>query len=198
MGSFNVKQRTKDGMFNATMLLKQWNKAKGSKKKIDHFFDNKSTEEFIETIVNKSEELHTRNSVYVKSKASRGDNVGTWMHPYLFIDFAMWINPEFKLDVIHFVYDQLIDFRNDAGDNYKELTNSVQRFKGINFPQLAKGLNWIVFDKHENGIRQQATQKELTRLNDLQKKLAFACDMGYIDSFDGLLEEMRRIYHLKN
>ncbi len=191
MGDFDIKQRTQDGMFNATDLMKQWNKSKGTKKKLDHFFENKATEEFIQTIVRKSEDLNTRNSVYLKNRGKHG---GTWMHPYLFIDFAMWINPEFKLDVIMFVHDQLIEFRHDAGDNYKELSSAVQRFKGINFPQLAKGLNWIVFNKHERGIRQQATKDQLSKLNDVQKKLAFACDMGYINSFDQLLDEMRKLY----
>lgn len=38
------------------------------------------------------------------------------MHPMLFIDFAMWINPEFKYDVIKFVHDEMIRYRNEAGE----------------------------------------------------------------------------------
>ena len=34
MGNFSVYQRTNDGMFNATELLKQWNKT-GKKKDMD-------------------------------------------------------------------------------------------------------------------------------------------------------------------
>lgn len=33
---------------------------------------------------------------YHKSRANKGDNAGAWMHPILFVDFAMWINPKFK------------------------------------------------------------------------------------------------------
>lgn len=40
MGNFLVEQRTKDSMFNATNLLKQWNEASGEKKEITKFFDN--------------------------------------------------------------------------------------------------------------------------------------------------------------
>lgn len=36
------------------------------------------------------------------------------MHPLLFIDFAMWLNPAFKVKVLKFVYDELIKFRNLA------------------------------------------------------------------------------------
>ena len=34
MGDFKVEQRTKDGYFNATTLLKQWNEANEKKKEI--------------------------------------------------------------------------------------------------------------------------------------------------------------------
>lgn len=71
------------------------------------------------------ENLHTQDSTYVKSKASRGDNAGTWMHPILFVDFAMWINPKFKYDVIKFVYDEMIKFRNLAGDAYPSMCKAV-------------------------------------------------------------------------
>lgn len=49
-------------------------------------------------------ESKERNSVVLQS---RGNNVGTIMHPLLFIDFAMWLNPAFKYDVLKFVYDEL-------------------------------------------------------------------------------------------
>ena len=38
MGEFKVAQRTKDGFFNATELLKQWNLATSSQKEIKRYF----------------------------------------------------------------------------------------------------------------------------------------------------------------
>lgn len=76
MGEFKVTQRTKDGFFNATELLKQWNQKSGMQKKLDHYFQNSSTNEFIKALF-AEENLHARNSVYVKSRASRGVNAGT-------------------------------------------------------------------------------------------------------------------------
>src|SRR5690606_7255127 len=105
LNDFDVVQRTKDSMFDATSLLKQWNLSTGMKKKLDHFFDNDSTGEFI-NVLEVEENLNTRNSVYLKSRGKRG---GTWMHPYLFVKFAMWLNPKFEYHVIKFVYDQLIE-----------------------------------------------------------------------------------------
>lgn len=196
MGSFEVIQRTKDGMFNATTLLKQWNQLSGQGKKLDNFFENISTKEFIEAI-QEEEVLHTRNSVYVKSRASRGANAGTWMHPLLFIDFAMWINPRFKYQVIKFVHDQLIQYRHEAGNRYKVLTNAAAQLPGVNYRRIAKGLNWIVFGRHESGtLRQTATKEQLNTLAEVQSKLAFAIDMGYIKTFEELITEMKKMYHI--
>ena len=120
MGDFEVTQRTKDEMFNATALLKQWNEHSGSKKELASFFKMNSTEEYIEAI----KKDNMAKSPYLKS---RGKNGGTWMHPYLFIKFAMWINSKFELQVIKFVYDEMIKYRNDAGNAYLDLAKSVSK-----------------------------------------------------------------------
>jgi hypothetical protein len=91
MGKNHVIKIKQDGMFNATQLLKQWNDLAGTQKQMVHFTENVSTKEYIQTIesdLNSSE----RNSVLMQSRANKGVNAGTWMHPYLFIDFAMWWN----------------------------------------------------------------------------------------------------------
>ena len=120
MGDFEVTQRTKDGMFNATQLLKQWNEHSGSKKELASFFKMNSTEEYIEAI----KKDNMAKSPYLKS---RGKNGGTWMHPYLFIDFAMWLNPTFKVQVIKFVYDKMIKYRNEVGSTYLDFGKSVMK-----------------------------------------------------------------------
>lgn len=196
MGDFDVFQRTKDGMFNATGLIKQWNLEKSNPKRdLSKFWESKKVNEFIEALI-KEENLHTPKMVYVKSKASRGINAGTWVHPMLFIKLSMWINPTFEVKVIKFVYDQLLEFRDLAGDLYKDLTKSVAKFHNVDYSKLAKGLNYIVFGRHEKGIRQTATKNQLTAMNDLQNKLAFAIDMDYITSFDELINEMRRLFNI--
>jgi hypothetical protein len=206
MGRFDVVQRTSDGMFNSSELLRQYNKTNNSDKKLSNFIGLSQTGEFIDEL--KSEllsqsEISYDGSIEVvteikgrNTKRGRTSDI-VWMNPYLFIKFAMWLSPRFELQVIKFVADQLIRFRHEAGDNYNGLTSAVQRFKDINYPQLAKGLNWIVFNIHEAGIRNKANQEQLKELVDVQKKLAFACDMGYIKTFDELLNEMRRLYSMK-
>lgn len=68
MGNFLVEQRTKDSMFNATNLLKQWNefvevnkveaqKFGYVKKELKDYLDNKTTQEFVKALANE-ENLH--------------------------------------------------------------------------------------------------------------------------------------------
>ena len=43
LANYIVEQRTKDGMFNATALLKQWNESNGQQKTIAHYLENAET-----------------------------------------------------------------------------------------------------------------------------------------------------------
>ena len=203
MGEFSVKQRTKDGFFNATELLKQWNRVSGMKKEVTKFLDLGSTSELVKIIMER-EDLHTQDSTYVKSRASRGDNAGTWMHPVLFIDFAMWINPSFKYDVIKFVYDDMIRYRNLAGDSYKELASAISKIVSKTFipkdmQKVGEALNWIVFDSHEPLLRNkhgnESKQRELWQL---EKKVADLINEGFILDYDILISYLRKQYQKRN
>lgn len=203
MGSFDVFQRTSDHMFNGTLLLKQWNNQSRTERKMDNYFNIQGTGEFVETIMAK-ENLHTPKLVYVKSRASRGGNAGTWMHPLLFIDFAMWINPAFKYDVLKFVYDQLIQYRNEAGDTYKDMCAAIASVSGreevsSNIQKIAKAINVVVFGKHQrearNKMAEEVWMKELTSL---QSKVAELINLGYLKNFSQIREYLLRIWSAKN
>lgn len=188
MGSFDVVQRTKDGMFNATSLLKQWNQSPGVKKELKDFFENKSTKEFIKSIENE-EYANRGNSPYLKSRGKHG---GTWMHPFLFIDFAMWLNPSFKYQVIKFIYDELIKFRHAAGDNYRPFCQAIIKiWPECDFSEPAKWLNYIVFNSHKRNIRNEATQAQLKELNKLEAKYTDLIEEGYIMNINTLIEKLR-------
>ncbi|MEE0968979.1 MAG: KilA-N domain-containing protein [Clostridia bacterium] len=203
MGDFTVTQRTKDGFFNATALLKQWNSATCSQKELKHYFENKSTEEFINALI-LEENFCGRNSAYVKSKASRGENAGTWMHPLMFIDFAMWINPTFKVKVLKFVYDEMIKYRNEAGDAYKELGGAVGKIVSKEFmpramSKIGEALNWVVFNGHEKLLRNKnGEEKSLRELWQLERKVADLINEGFITSYDNLIAYLRNQYQKRN
>jgi hypothetical protein len=202
IGNFDFSQRTKDGYFETNVLISQWNSIKiNSRRRLDDFLKSKTTLDFIEVL---NDDLANGEispmAYYIKkgkmtSKGRTKDEV--WMHPYLFIDFAMWINPKFKLKVIKFVYDELIKQRNDAGDNYVSLSASGVKLKDYDFREVAIAMQWIVFNKTGKNLRQTATQEQLEELNDLQSNLSFLIDNGYITSYNQLLEDMRKMYNKK-
>lgn len=195
MGNFEISQRTKDGMFNATSLVKEWNK-KNKRKDVSEFLSNKNTEEFIEALI-EDENLNTGNPVFKTHTVIKGKYGGTWMTPLLFIKFSMWLNPRFEVQVLKFVYDELIQQRNDAGDNYISLSASGMKLQGYDFREVATAMNWIVFNKKGKNLRQSATQEELKELNELQGKLAFLIDNNYVTSYRQLLSDMRKMYNKK-
>lgn len=202
MGSFKIEQRTKDGYFDANALLAQWNLKSGNKRKnMSDFRNSKSTNEFLEAL---NEEIAQTeiSAMAIIDKKGRNTAKGrtkdeVWMHPYLFIDFAMWLNPKFKLHVIKFVYDELIKNRTNAGDGYLMLSSSGVKLKGYNFTEVAKAIQWIVYNKTGKELRQSSTQEQLAEINDIQTKLAWSIDMGFIKSYEQLVSEMRKMYRNK-
>lgn len=73
MGCFSVEQRTKDAMFNATALLRQWNESTGERKEISKFFENANTKEFISALL-EEENLNTQNSAYLNQEAGTAEH----------------------------------------------------------------------------------------------------------------------------
>lgn len=199
MGVFVVEQRTKDGMFNATDLLGQWNTSTGEKKEVTKFFENENTKQFVSALESE-ENLNTQNPAYLKS---RGKNGGTWMHPILFIKFAMWLNPRFEVQVIKFVYDQMIKFRRDAGDAYKDLSEAVSTLVSKSEMQqsisrVSRGVNVIVFGEHYPAIRNDKGEETLQfELFELERKLAELINDGFIKSYDELINYMLKKYYEK-
>lgn len=196
LGMFIVQQRTKDGMFNATALLKQWNEAKGMSKNIAHYFEMEGTKEFVKALMEK-ENFTCRDSVYVKSKARMDRGGGTWMHPIMFIDFCMWVNSSFKVDVIKFVFDQMIKYRNESGEAYKALSAAIysivskEQMKDA-MCRVSKGINYIVFGEHYAMVRNAHGDEEQQRaLFELERKVADLINEGFIDSINGVMSYLR-------
>lgn len=201
MGCFSVEQRTKDGMFNATSLLKQWNVSAGEKKEIKKFFENQNTKEFISALI-EEENLNGEKSAYLTSRGKY--NGGTWMHPILFVKFAMWLNPRFEVKVIKFIYDQMIAYRNEAGDAYRELSMAVAKIVTPNFMasamrQTAEAINWCVFNQHETAIRNKhGEEAKMRQLFELERKVASLIEEGFITKFDDMMEYLRNQWRKAN
>ena len=201
--NFTVEQRTKDAFFNATNLLKQWNEQNGvTQRKMENYFASSKTVEFIQTIMER-ENLHTPKLVYVKSKARADRGGGTFMHPLLFIDFAMWINPSFKYDVLKFVYDRMLSYRNEAGEAYKELASAVSRIVPKNeirkyMETIAKGINFIIVGKHDHLVRNEyGTEEKQKEYFELEKQVAMLINDGFLKTGDDAVNYLRRKFMQK-
>lgn len=220
MGEFDVHQRTMDGFFDASALLKQWNVVlpKGAKTKLIYdFLRLDKTEEFIQEIakheIAKRKDSHAGKSldgdykvvINIKGKVTKCGRTPdrVWMHPFLFIDFAMWLNPAFKYEVIKFVHDNLINFRNRAGDAYKEMSAAVygilprDSFKD-KIQDLARSLNIIVYGHHETMARNSHGEEKLAEeLMNLETDIAKMINLGYIRNEEELRGYLHRVYDAK-
>lgn len=200
LAGFVVEQRTKDAFFNATSLLKQWNEQTGvTQRHLDKYFASSKTVEFIQTIM-KRENLNTPKLVYLKS---RGRNGGTYMHPILFIDFCMWINPSFKYDVLRFVYDKMLTYRNEAGDAYRELASAMNKICAPHqmkryMPILGKGINYIITNKHDKQLRNEyGTEEKQKEYFELEKQVAMLINEGFLKTPEDVVNYLRRKFQQK-
>jgi len=126
----------------------------------------------------------------------RGSNKSVSCDPYIWMLIAMELNPEIYAIAVFWLGDTLLLNRIEAGSTYPVLCKAVARFGGeIDYAKLGQALNYIVFGKHEHGIRNNATKEQLQALNDLEKNLTYSINMGHVKSFDDLLNDLRTLYH---
>jgi len=210
MGDFNVYQQTKDAYFDASALLQQWNMNRKTKKSMPEFLRIKPTKEFIDelgkelkmndTDYNQHQEptlIYTIKGRTLKGKGSTPDKV--WMHPYLFIKFAMWLNPRFEVQVIKFVYDQLITLRNQIGDGYKEFSNACAKIGCVtpeDYKTMARCLNCAVLGKErQSRQRNELNEKEADEIDKISNLFVSAVNNGWITTIDQAKAYFRKEYN---
>lgn len=211
MSEFTVTQRTIDGYFDANALLTQWNSVANPERRMSRFLESPKTKEFIEALkIDESQraKMHIGdNQLLVKVRGGHTKNGKTgdkvWMNPLLFIKFAMWINPSFEVKVLRFVYDKMIAYRNEAGDNYRNLSSAVAKLVKPNeirdsMKKVSEGMNFIVFGNHEAMLRNKiGTEDKQKELSALEGRLAMLINDRFITNFDKLVTYMRNLYTQK-
>lgn len=213
-----IRQETKTGFLNLSDLTEAYTHARVKngwpEKNINRIMENDSAtlyyilekegiitipmRTFIENIDKQGFAKYMKSIGAYKTTGARQTKT-IWVNPYIFVMVAMELNPLFKANVIGWLTDQLIINRIEAGNFCKDLNASIQKFKpdGNNYITLAKALNHIVFDRHETGIRNTGTKEQLKELAVIEEKMAFAIDMGFINSFDDLLKNLRIVWNKK-
>jgi hypothetical protein len=133
MGKYGVHHSTVDGLYEASKLFHQRKSKASNIKDIEDFLSLKSTKDFIETIassesksssevvkcVSNSEDSENvrvadfESITESKNKGKRGQPLQRYyFHPLLYLEFAMWINPRLKYDVLKYILDNQSIFAN--------------------------------------------------------------------------------------
>jgi len=111
--------------------------------------------------------------------SKRGKTGERWMHPFAFIDLALYLNPKLKLTVYEWIYDQLIKYRNNSGDSYKKMagalwincTNKSNYQKGMmHVAEMIK--NACNVNKWEN-----ASEQQLKLRDKIHENISLLCDV---------------------
>ena len=208
IGDFNVYQRTDNGSFDANALLNEWNNSGNTKRRMDDFLNSSNTKEFINELISSESPMrnfaHGDYQVVTKIKGKNTKNGRSvdkvWMEKFLFLKFAMWLNPKFELKVLKFVYDEMIKYRNDAGDAYVKLAASISKIVNKDFmpramSKIGEALNYITFNEHEKNLRNKfGEESKLRELYMLENKVSELIDEGFITTYDNLIKYLRNLY----
>lgn len=210
--NFSVVQRTSDGYFDGSELLRQWNSVEGNpRRQMSKFLESDNTSEFLKALAedesHRSKMLIGENQLLIKVRGRNTKQGKTpdkvWMNPLLFIKFAMWINPTFEVKVLRFVYDEMIKFRNLAGDAYPSMCKAVrsiipEEVFRRKVKDLARSLNIIVYGKHESGMRNKiGDESKIRELYELEFQIAQWIEMGFIKNYEELKHALVKMYYRK-
>ncbi len=145
---------------------------------LERYFQLKETKEFMQ-------ELSLSEGIPVSELKSikRGRFGGTYAHPLIAIDLAMWLSPKFKVLVLKWFYDNLTLWRDNSGDSYRKMmqaldsaghiANPTYYSKVANQIALRCGVNPSKKDKWE-----QASPAQLKLRDDIQNNIAILADMS--------------------
>lgn len=173
-----VRQNHKTEWLNATDLVKignEYGKQLGlSEKKLNNYLRSNQSVEFFKQIMDEE----NISKVY---EAKKGKNGGTWVHPLVLIDIAMWLNPEFKYHAIKWLNDNLTGSRDDSGESYKMLNSVIAQTAERNpiqlrniIRQVARGIKKYLHVEDWN----KATETQLKARNEIQKSISLLLKAG--------------------
>lgn len=136
-------------------------------------------------------------------RKGKGHGQKWFVNPYFFVMVALELDPEIYASVIVWLTDGFIEDRNIAGDAYIKMCSSVSSI--INDKSklaekiriVAKAINFIVFNKHEDGVRNFADKRQLREIISIENSISAIIDGGFISSFDDLRNYLGREWKKK-
>ena len=169
-----IKQKSKSEFLSATDLVKAgniWRVMNGLELfKLTGWLAKKSTKEFIEQIEAEYGSAITR---------ATNKKYYTWLHPFLFIDLALAINPKLKVEVYKWLYDELLKRRNSSGDSYKRMSGALY-INTSNKNYFTKDIQtYCRLIRQSCGVEdwQSASEKQLAKRDKIHENVALLCDV---------------------
>lgn len=169
-----ISQKSKSGFFSATELIAVGNKYRamnGQKLvRLESYFKNSANIEFMKELESKYGKIKTD---------GRGRGVHTWVHPLLFLDIALWVDPKMKVEVYEWLMDNLLRFRHDSGDSYKKMCGALYNV-AKNKTSFNKNVKVVASRiKAECGVKEwsEASEIQLKLRDRIHEFVSFACDM---------------------
>ena len=169
-----ITQQSKTEFFSATELVAAGNKWRRNNNLSE--FNLSQYTKSVSFIEFKNELENKYGNVII---SSRGRNSNTWVHPLLFIDIALAINPKLKVEVYEWLFDNLIKFRNDSGDSYKEMASAIY----LRYQNKREYPNYIQrvanFIKSELKVTdwQTATELQLKKRDHIHNSIRLLCNV---------------------
>ena len=167
-----ITQMSKSEFFSATDLVKAGDKWRAENNlspfNLYQYIRGSKTKEFIQ-------ELELK---YTKALLTgRGRNAHTYVHPLLFIDIALAINPKLKIEVYEWLFDNLIRFRNESGDSYRDMCAALftRNTNHKEFPNTITNIARQI--KKEVGVSdwESASEKQLEKRDKIHQNIKLLC-----------------------
>jgi len=188
---YQISQRSKTEFFSATDLARAGNAWRMSRSmdpfSLKSWFKSKQNIDFVNAVKRK----------YGQVKISgRGSKSHTWVHPLLFIDIALAIDPELKIEVYEWLYDYLLKYRNDSEDSYKRMSGSlwVNHGNKATFHKYIKNVALEIREVIDVPSWQDATQVQLYARDKIHDNIAVLANVLSSNSQAvriGILEEKK-------
>ena len=205
-----IRQDTKDSMLSLTDLQEAFTRARimngwRSKGEIQHIINGQENAERIYYVLFEQKFINCEYSQFMEMvqekgmvkvlkefgvyrTTGRGENKQSVCNPYIWVLVAMELNPMLYAKVVTWLTDRLILNRIEAGNFYKSLSGALYKIPQPNYPEIAKALNTKVFGKHETGIRNKGSQKQLSELARVEDNIAYCINKGFYKTNEDVLK----------
>ncbi len=175
-----IRQNHKTQMMNLNdleLIGNEWRRKAGlPEKQLTHYFKNQSSQEFISSV---SLEVGISEKDLIESK--KGRSGGSWCHPLIFVDVAMWFNPDFKVKVLQWFMDSLLDSRDESGESCKKMRDALkvrfgEKMSSFDYVRLSNKIAAVCMVGTDEDKWEKATIEQLKKRDKIQQSIALIAD----------------------